>query len=83
MLWKSNPNFVRVCGFAPKREKDEYCGEHVPSLRKKASVLGFPCQGVSLDDGVPVCWNGHEMEYKGMRYEQEKFIYHRVWQQDS
>ena len=25
--------------------------------------------------GVPICWNGHEMEYKGMRYENEKFIY--------
>ncbi len=34
LLVKSNPNFVRVCGFAPKREKDEYCAEHVPSLRK-------------------------------------------------
>lgn len=30
----SNPSFARVCGFAPKGEKDEYCHRHVPSLRK-------------------------------------------------
>ena len=34
LLLHSNPGFVRVCGFAPKNEKDEYCFKHVPSLRK-------------------------------------------------
>jgi hypothetical protein len=34
LLLTSNPNFVRVCGFTPKREKDEYCAEHIPGLRK-------------------------------------------------
>jgi len=34
LLLKSNPSFVRVCGFAPKSELDEYCYKHVPSLRK-------------------------------------------------
>ncbi len=34
MLLKSNPSFVRICGFAPKGEKDEYCSEHIPSERK-------------------------------------------------
>ena len=34
LLLKSNPSFIRVCGFAPKTEKDEYCFQHVPSLRK-------------------------------------------------
>jgi hypothetical protein len=34
MLLKSNPSFVRVCGFAPKGEKDEYCSTHIPSERK-------------------------------------------------
>jgi hypothetical protein len=34
LLLTSNPAFVRVCGFAPKSEKDEYCYRHVPSLRK-------------------------------------------------
>lgn len=34
LLLKSNPSFIRVCGFAPKAEKDEYCLQHVPSLRK-------------------------------------------------
>lgn len=34
LLLKSNPSFVRVCGFAPKNERDEYCFKHVPSLRK-------------------------------------------------
>ena len=34
LLLHSNPSFVRVCGFAPKNEKDEYCFKHVPSLRK-------------------------------------------------
>ena len=34
LLLNSNPSFVRVCGFAPKNEKDEYCFRHVPSLRK-------------------------------------------------
>ncbi len=33
-LLSSNPSFIRVCGFAPKEEKDEYCYLHVPSLRK-------------------------------------------------
>ncbi|GAH07177.1 unnamed protein product, partial [marine sediment metagenome] len=34
LLLNSNPSFVRVCGFAPKNEKDEYCFQHVPGLRK-------------------------------------------------
>ncbi|MEE8423824.1 MAG: hypothetical protein V3S49_04730 [Thermodesulfobacteriota bacterium] len=34
LLLNSNLSFVRVCGFAPKNEKDEYCFRHVPSLRK-------------------------------------------------
>lgn len=34
LLLKSNPSFVRVCGFAPKNENDEYCYRHVPGLRK-------------------------------------------------
>jgi len=34
LLLNSNPSFVRVCGFAPKEETDEYCYLHVPSLRK-------------------------------------------------
>ncbi|GAX62558.1 dTDP-4-dehydrorhamnose 3,5-epimerase and related enzymes [Candidatus Scalindua japonica] len=34
MLLKSNPSFVRVCGFAPKGERDEYCSRHIPSERK-------------------------------------------------
>jgi hypothetical protein len=34
LLLCSNPSFLRACGFAPKDEKDEYCGKHVPSLRK-------------------------------------------------
>ncbi len=34
LLLNSNPSFVRVCGFAPKNEKDEYCFMHVPSIRK-------------------------------------------------
>jgi len=34
LLLTSNPSFVRVCGFAPKTEQDEYCFQHVPSLRK-------------------------------------------------
>lgn len=33
-LLTSNPSFVRVCGFAPKDAKDEYCYLHIPSLRK-------------------------------------------------
>ena len=33
-LLMSNPNFVRVCGFASKEPTDEYCFKHVPSLRK-------------------------------------------------
>jgi len=34
LLLSSNPSFVRVCGFVPKNENDEYCFQHVPSLRK-------------------------------------------------
>jgi hypothetical protein len=34
LLLTSNPNFVRVCGFAPRGEKDEYCSSQVPSQRK-------------------------------------------------
>lgn len=34
LLLGSNPSFIRVCGFAPKEENDEYCYIHVPSLRK-------------------------------------------------
>ncbi|MCP5004217.1 MAG: hypothetical protein GY941_09795 [Planctomycetes bacterium] len=34
LLLMGNPSFVRVCGFAPKGEKDEYCYHHVPGLRK-------------------------------------------------
>jgi len=34
LLLTSNPSFVRACGFAPKNERDEYCSQHVPSLRK-------------------------------------------------
>ncbi|MFQ5561650.1 MAG: hypothetical protein ACE5FU_13865, partial [Nitrospinota bacterium] len=34
LLLKSNPSFIRVCGFAPKTENDEYCFQHAPSLRK-------------------------------------------------
>ncbi len=34
MLLMSNPSFVRVCGFAPKGERDEYCSKHIPSERK-------------------------------------------------
>jgi hypothetical protein len=34
MLLKSNPSFVRICGFALKGKKDEYCSEHIPSERK-------------------------------------------------
>ena len=34
MLLKSNPSFARVCGFIPKHVRDEYCSEHIPSLRK-------------------------------------------------
>lgn len=34
LLLRSNPSFIRVCGFAPKTEKDEYCFQHAPSLRK-------------------------------------------------
>ena len=34
LLLSSNPSFVRVCGFAPKGEKDSYCFQHVASLRK-------------------------------------------------
>ncbi|HDH12349.1 MAG TPA: hypothetical protein ENG83_09200 [Nitrospirae bacterium] len=33
LLW-GNPSFIRVCGFAPKVERDEYCYRHVPGLRK-------------------------------------------------
>ncbi|UJS19418.1 MAG: hypothetical protein L3J18_10895 [Candidatus Brocadia sp.] len=31
---KSNPSFARVCGFIPRHVRDEYCSEHIPSLRK-------------------------------------------------
>lgn len=34
MQLKNNIDFLRVCGFVPKEEKDEYCHKHVPSLRK-------------------------------------------------
>ena len=34
MLLKSNPSFARVCGFIPRHIRDEYCSEHIPSLRK-------------------------------------------------
>lgn len=34
LLLTSNPSFVRVCGFAPKNEKDKYCYKHVPGIRK-------------------------------------------------
>ena len=34
MLLKSNPSFARVCGFIPRDVRDEYCSEHIPSLRK-------------------------------------------------
>ena len=34
MLLKSNPSFARVCGFIPRHVRDEYCSEHIPSLRK-------------------------------------------------
>ncbi len=34
MQLKNNIDFLRVCGFVPKEEKDEYCYLHVPSLRK-------------------------------------------------
>src|SRR3990172_5998642 len=34
MLLKSNPSFARVCGFVPRNVRDEYCSEHIPSLRK-------------------------------------------------
>ena len=33
-LLKSNPSFARVCGFIPRHVRDEYCSEHIPSLRK-------------------------------------------------
>ena len=33
-LLNSNPSFARACGFVPKKEKDEYSLQHVPSLRK-------------------------------------------------
>ena len=33
-LLSGNPSFIRVCGFAPKQERDEYCYRHLPSLRK-------------------------------------------------
>ncbi len=33
-LLVSNPSFVRVCGFAPKFVRDEYCYLHIPSRRK-------------------------------------------------
>ena len=34
MVLKSNPSFARVCGFIPRHVRDEYCSEHIPSLRK-------------------------------------------------
>lgn len=34
LLLNGNISFVRVCGYAPKLERDEYCHKHVPSLRK-------------------------------------------------
>ena len=34
LLLKSNPSFARVCGFIPRHVRDEYCSEHIPSLRK-------------------------------------------------
>ncbi len=33
-LLVSNPSFVRVCGFAPKHTRNEYCYLHIPSRRK-------------------------------------------------
>ena len=33
--------------------------------------------------GVPVCLAGHEMDYKGIRYESEKFIYEAPRQDDG
>jgi hypothetical protein len=64
--------------------------------RKKEITEGLP-RGIERLTlyGVSICRNGHEMEYKGMKYENEKFIYqaakneekesvcvtcqHRVW----
>ncbi len=34
MVLMSNPSFVRVCGFVPRGERDEYCSRHIPSERK-------------------------------------------------
>lgn len=34
LLLTTNIDFIRVCGFVPKEEKDEYCFMHAPSLRK-------------------------------------------------
>ncbi len=34
LLLNGNPSFARACGFVPKNEKDTYCFQHVPSLRK-------------------------------------------------
>ena len=33
--------------------------------------------------GVPICTAGYEMEYKGMRYEKEKFIYRSPVNEDK
>ena len=33
--------------------------------------------------GVPVCKAGHEMDYKGIRYESEKFIYQAPAMEDK
>lgn len=44
--------------------------------RKKAITNHLP-RGIKLITpyGVPICNAGHEMDYKGMRYENEKYIY--------
>jgi hypothetical protein len=34
LLLKSNPSFIRVCGFSPMDADSDYCYHHVPSLRK-------------------------------------------------
>ena len=41
LLLNSNPSFVRVCGFAPKNEKDEYCFQHVPGRDIRQASLAF------------------------------------------
>lgn len=60
--FENNLGIALKASFNPRRKKE--ITENLPRCIEKITPYG-----------VPVCTAGYEMEYQGMRYEHEKFIY--------